>query len=125
MVGGLEPGRRYLVRVAASTAVGQGNVTAAWLETRVPPPQLPVAPEVRRDLVTDTTVQLRLPPATDTAGPAVSRYYIIVSEDLHLDGTEVEAYPADQLPNAEEATRRGISFYVAAVADPVRVTSVV
>ncbi|XP_043244184.1 receptor-type tyrosine-protein phosphatase mu-like [Amphibalanus amphitrite] len=121
LVEGLEAGHRYLVRVAASTAVGQGNSTAAWLETRVPPPQLPASPEVQHDLVTDSTVQLRLPSAAGAGGPPVSRYYVIVSENLDLDGAAVEAYPANDLPNAEEASRRGISFYVAAVADPEHV----
>ena len=119
LVAGLEPGQRYRVRVAASTSAGWGNISTVVLETRVPPPRQPAAAEVRRDLVTDTTVQLKLPSAASDDGPPVSRYYVIISKDLDFDGRQVEEYPANELPNAEDASSRGISFYVAAVAEPM------
>ena len=119
LVTGLAPGRSYLVSVAASTSAGQGNATTAQLETQVPKPQPPAPPRVRPDLVTESTVTLTLPSAASPDGPPVSRYYVIVSDDPDFNGREVEGYSSADLPNAEEASSRGISFYVAAVADAV------
>ena len=121
LVTGLAPGRSYLVSVAASTSAGQGNATTAQLETQVPKPQPPAPPRVRPDLVTESTVTLTLPSAASPDGPPVSRYYVIVSDDPDFNGREVEGYSSADLPNAEEASSRGISFYVAAVADAVSV----
>ena len=69
--------------------------------------------------MTDSTVTLTLPSAARPDGPSISRYYVIVSEDPDFNGRQVEGYSSADLPNAEEASSRGISFYVAAVADPV------